>query len=229
MMTFNHHRRPAVGRPAFDDIGIKGTLCKEFGVIDIPRFRLEYLDERFPDYFSFFLRIDNTLQRLEKFLFRIDNTNIQRVIFFKNSSYFINFISSQQAVINKDRFHLLTDCPINKGRNNGGINTARQGTDDAGTADLRSNPFHRFLNIHTHIPATVTSGNAVEKVAEDVGALRRMNNLGMKLDSVDLSFIISHGGYGTGRCPCHNLKSTRNVRHVITMTHPDIECIIQTV
>src|ERR1035437_9221798 len=74
-----------------------------------------------------------------------------------------------------------------------------------------------------HAPVSPALANVEYKAVQDFGAMPGMHNFRMELDPVHLPFLVGHGGHRAGMRFGQHAESGRHLKHLVAMTHPDVE------
>ena len=109
MVAFDHRRRPACRRKGFNHIRIERPLGQKRGVLDLFRFFDEHLGEFIPDDLSFFFRVSDLLQPLEKALFGVDDIEVDVKMAVERLLDGSHLVFTQQPVVDKDTMQFRAD------------------------------------------------------------------------------------------------------------------------
>jgi hypothetical protein len=80
-----------------------------------------------------------------------------------------------------------------------------------------------FAGEIAQLPRAGTMAHRPEKVAQDLGAFRRVGNFGVKLQTVDWQLPVFHRGQRTGGRGGQRYKIAGAFRHLIPMAHPNLD------
>jgi hypothetical protein len=105
-----------------------------------------------------------------------------------------SLVLAQQAVIDEDARELVADRLVDEQRRDGGVDAARERAEHPAAADLRSDPLDLLLDHGRRRPRRARAGDAVEEVFQHFLAVRRVHDLGVELDAVELPFGRLEGG-----------------------------------
>ena len=93
-------------------------------------------------------------------------------------------------MIDEHAGQLIADRLVNEDGGDGGIDAAGQPANHPALADLRADFLDRLVLEGTHRPVAGTAGDLAHKVAQDGGAVRRVDDFKMELRGVELARLI---------------------------------------
>ena len=73
-----------------------------------------------------------------------------------------------------------------------------------------------------HVPGWITGADPENIIFKNFNALRRVNNLGMELNTVYLFGLVVDCSKWRIRAVGYGLKTGRKIRYTVTMAHPDL-------
>ncbi len=95
-------------------------------------------------------------------------------------------VAAQQAVVDEDADELVADRLVHEQRGDRGVDAARERAEDARAADLGPDALDLLLDHGRGRPGRRSVGDRVEEVLQEVGAVRRVDDLGVELHAVEL-------------------------------------------
>ena len=131
-----------------------------------------------------------------------------------------SLVLAQEAVVDEDARELVPDRLVHEQRGHGRVDAARQRAEDALAADLGANPLHLLLDNRGRRPGRRCVGDAVEEVLEDVLAVRRVHDLGVELDAVEVALRRLEGGHRRRRGRRDDLRAVGRLRDRVAVAHP---------
>ena len=103
---------------------------------------------------------------------------------------------AQQAVVDEDARQLVADRLVHEQRSDGGVDAAGERAEHALAADLGADALDLLLDHGRRRPDGRGAGDLVEEVLQHVLSVRRVHDLGMELDAVQLPRAILERGHG---------------------------------
>ena len=107
-----------------------------------------------------------------------------------------------------------------QGRRHGGVHAAGQGQQDLAVPDLLPDLADGGLLVVAHGPVARRAADLVQEVADHVGAVLRVVDLGMVLDAVEAPALVADGHVGAGAGVGHQGEALRHLLHVVAVAHP---------
>ena len=133
----------------------------------------------------------------------------------------ISLVLSHKTLIDKNAGELLADGTAEKCSGNGAVNAARKTENDFFVANFFTELFNGCINEAVHLPVTCAAANIENKVSEHLIAVLGMSNLGVELNSIDLSVNVLHCSAGAVVGFGYNLKALGRFGDIIRMAHPN--------
>ena len=128
----------------------------------------------------------------------------------------------QQPVIDENAGQLLADRLVDQHRGDRRVHAARQPADHPSASYLRPNPGNLRRSECRHGPGPGQPNHVMGKVAQQLRAVRRVDDLRMKLHAVEVAPIIGDGGK-RGRFTCRdNPEPGRQPSHPVPVAHPNL-------
>src|SRR6516165_2174576 len=129
---------------------------------------------------------------------------------------------AQQAGVDKDAGQLVADRLVQQHRRDGGIDPAREAADDISIADLTTNFVDRLGAKPRHCPVAAAARKLMSEVAQQLGALGSMCNLGMENGAVKAPVVVSDRGIGCGLARGNRTETRRQRVDPVAMAHPHL-------
>jgi hypothetical protein len=98
--------------------------------------------------------------------------------------HLLRFALAKQTVIDEDARQLVADRAVDEQGRHRRVDTAGEGADDLLIAYLGADPLHLLLDELERRPRRRRLAGVQHEAAEDVGAARRVRDLGVELDAV---------------------------------------------
>ena len=113
----------------------------------------------------------------------IDDVQIGLEMIAERRAHRFGFALAQQAVVDEDARHLRADRLQQQRRRHRRIDAAGQAADDAMVADALAQLGHGLFDERADLPDARAAADVVEEVAQDLAAVRRVADFGMKLQA----------------------------------------------
>ncbi len=185
---------PPRERHALDDVGIERALGQEFGAADFCRLGLEHLDEEPADGLALRLRVGDARERVEELLRGIHVDERDVVVVAEQRHDLLGLVQPHQAVIDEDAGELVADRLVDQHRRDGAVDAAREAADHAALADLLADLGDHLALVGGHGPVGLEARDLVHEVGEQLGAVRRVHDLGMELHGVEAAGLVGDDG-----------------------------------
>ena len=236
VMALDHRRRITGDRHGFDHVGIKRSLRQEprfaNGSVGVAR-RIEPQARRYrpfknfnecpADDFAFALRVGHALEPREKQSRRVFVEQPDAEVAAKHFLHDLSLARAEQTVVDENASKLVADGLVNQRRRHAGIHAAAQAEDDFLAADLRADFRDRLLEVVAHGPVTAAAADAVDEVAVDLAAARRVDDFRMKLQTVGIRRAVFDGCVIRISRRGHRNKSLRQTGEFVPVRIPDLE------
>jgi len=219
-MTLNSCRFAA--EAAFYNVRINGALCQIVNSTDFLSFFFKYANEFFADNFTFAFRSSYSCQFAVEALACVNayEVNIELTAFTENSANLFALVFAQQTVVYKYAGQLLADSLSQHSGTNAGINTAGKRAQHLAVADSFFQLSNSLLYERIHFPGACTAANIVNKVAQHLGAVFGMQNLGMELYAIQFACFILSSSNRAVRSAGNNFEAGSCGFDIIVMAHP---------
>ena len=213
---------PPRGDDRLDDVGIERTLGQELDPAERLRLLLEDLDEGGADDLAldFGLLDAGEPRQEERTGVPHDERNV--VMAAEDGLDLLPLARAQEAVIDEDAVEPAADRLVDEHGGDGGIDPAREPADDAAPADLGPDARKGLLAEGGHGPIARAARHLAAEIAQEIGAMRGVHDLGMEHHTVEPALVV--GGHGKGRPLAHadRAKSLGQPHHAVAMAHPDL-------
>ena len=107
-------------------------------------------------------------------------------------------------------------------RRDRGIDAAREAADHPSPADLAADLVDRLGAKQRHRPVAAAAGDIMGEIAQQLAALRRVHDLGMKQHAIETPGVIGDRGVGRGLAGRHRAKAGRQCVDPVAMAHPHL-------
>src|SRR5581483_2830749 len=181
MMALDHGRRVAGDGHGFDYVGIQGALRQKSGLAGAFGGCLEYFNEGGANDFAFAFRLGHTFEAPQEQARGLLVLKLHAKVAPKDLPHDRGFPAAQQAIIDENTGQLLADGLVQQRRRHARINTAAEPENDPLRPNLGPDIFHRLIDVTVHRPVFATAADVMDKIGENLFAVRRMDHLGMEL------------------------------------------------
>ena len=187
----------------------------------LPRFLLEDADELLADDLALLLRVGHAREPAEEALLRLDVDERHVEVAAERLDDLVRLVLAQEAVVDEDARELVADGLVDEQRRDGRVDAPGERAQDALRADRRTNARDLLLDHGGGRPGGRRAGDLVEEVLQDLLAVRRVHDLRMELDAVELARAILEGGdRRRGRGGGH-VSADRRRGDRVAVAHPD--------
>jgi len=143
----------------------------------------------------------------------------------KNLLHHFCLAPAQQPVVDEDARQLVANRLVQQRRRDARVHAARQPADHAAVrADLVADPRDRLLDERDHRPVARGLADPEQPVAEQLGAARRVDDLGVELQAVDPPLGVREAGeravVGLGGVHEAGRDRIDEIRRSVTITKP---------
>ena len=184
-------RRDAVLAAArLDHVGVERPLHEEADVAQPPRLLLEDADELLADDLPLAPRDPrrpSSRERNRSCACDVDERDVE--VPGERLDHLLGLVLAQQAVVDEDARELVADRLVHEQRGDGRVDAAREPADHALGADLRADALDLLLDHRGGRPRGRRAREVVEEVLQDLLAVRRVDDLGVELDAVELALV----------------------------------------
>ena len=185
MVALDERRRVARDGHGLDDVGVKRALREELGLARFLRRGLEDINERLADDLALLLRVGDALELREEQLGGVLVLQLHLEVLAEDLLHDLGLAGAQQAVVDEDAGELVADGLVQKRGGHAGIHATAQSKDDALSADLRADVRDGLLQVIAHRPVLAAAADAVDEVAVNLSAARRVDDFGVELKAED--------------------------------------------
>ena len=130
-------------------------------------------------------------------------------------------VLAQQPVVDEDARELVADRLVDEQRGDRGVDAAGEAADHALAADLGADALDLLLDHRGGRPGGRRAGDLVEEVLQQVLAVRRVHDLGVELDAVELAPRLLEGGDRRRRRAGDDARALGRRRDRVAVAHPD--------
>ena len=132
----------------------------------------------------------------------------------------LGLVLSQQPVVDEHAGELVADRAVHERRGHGGVDAARQPADDAALADLGADPLDLLVDHRRGRPALAAAGDLAQEPLEDLGAVGRVDDLGVELDPVEAALGALERGDRRAGAGGERGEAGRRLEHAVAVAHP---------
>ena len=173
-----------------DDVRVERPLDEEAHVAELSRLLLEDADELLADDLALLLRVGHAGEPAEEALLRLHVDERHVEVAAERLDDLLGLVLAQQAVVDEDARELVADGLVHEQRRDRRVDAARERAEHALGADRGADARDLLLDHRSGRPGRRRAGDLVEEVLEDLLAVRRVHDLGMELDAVELALAI---------------------------------------
>ena len=136
----------------------------------------------------------------------------------------VALILAQQAVVDEDARQLVADRALQQRRRDGAVHAAGERQQHLAAADSAAAVLHGLLQIRRHRPLRGEAADLIQKVFQDVGAVDRVQHLGVELHAIELLLLALHRRVGAARGGADDLEPGAERADLHAVAHP-IDCL----
>src|SRR3989454_575134 len=219
VVGLDRRRRPAEGN-RLDHVRIEGALGEPGDLAELPGLFFEDGDELGADPLALDLRIGDATQNVEEAVAGIDMDQVDLEGVTEGMVDRPRLALPQEPVVDEDARELIPDGAVDQHRDHRRVHPARQRAQDAAGADFLSDLLDRRVDEAGHGPRAARPAD-VEEVVEDLPSLRRVDDLRVELDRVELPLVVGHRGDRAVQGGAEGRKALRRPEDGVAVAHPD--------
>ena len=179
-------RGDALGAAGLDHVRVERALDEEARLAQLLGLLFEDADELLADDPALLLRLGHALEPREEAVGRVDVDERDVEVALERLDHLRGLVLAQQAVVDEDAGQLVADRLVHEQRRDRRVDAAGERAEDALAADLRADPLDLLLDHGRGRPGRPRAGDAVEEVLQHLLAVRRVHDLRVELDAVEL-------------------------------------------
>src|SRR5213594_1758107 len=221
-MALDERRRVSIDGHGLDYVGVKRALRQKLRLARALACGLEDLDEGFADDFAFALGIGYAAQLFQEERRSVLVLELDVKVAAEDLLHDFRFAGAEQPVVDENAGELVADGLVQERGGEARIHAARQAEQDALRADLGADGLDGLVDVAAHGPFLPAAADAVDKVAEDFLAARRVRDFGMKLDAEEFLGPVFDGGVGGILRDGHRLEAVRQLRELVAVGIPNL-------
>ncbi len=191
-------------------------------VAELGRGVLEHADEGLADAFALRFGVRDAGKLTEEALLRVDEVQLHAHVLRERLLHLLRLAGAHDAVVDEHADQPVADRCVRDRCRHRGVDAAGEGADRPAVADLRLHACDRGLEDLLGRPAAATATDVEQEVAQDLGALGRVHDLGVELDAEAVVAVRDHGMRRVRRV-AHGLEAGRRLRDAVAVAHPDGE------
>lgn len=196
--------------------------AEEVGAAELLCLFLKGLDEQPADDLALGFRVADAFELTDETIGGIDVQQVQIVVLAEHGDDAGRLVLAHQAVVDEDAGQLVADGLVDQQGCDGAVDAARKRADDTLVAHLRADLLDRLLPVGRHRPVALDAGNVVNEITDQLGAIRRMHDLGMELHAVIFPLLVGDEGVGRVGGGGDHLETIRQRGDAVAMAHPDL-------
>ena len=190
---------------------------------------LEHPDELVADDAALVLGIGHAGEAGEEALARVDHDEVHPEVRLERLAQELRFALAHEPVVDVDARQPVADRPMDERRRDSGVDPTRQRADDLALrtgrggvrVDALADPVDRRLDEVRGRPGGNGPADAQHEVGEHVAAARRVHDLGVELDAIEVARWVGQARVGRGVRLRRRLETGREARDRVGVAHPD--------
>ena len=147
-----------------------------------------------------------------------DERHLERVA--KRADHLLALVLAHQPVIDEHARQLVADRAVHEQRGDRRVDAAGQAADHVGLPHLRADAADLVLDDRRRRPGLLAAADLGEKAREDLLAVGRVHDLGVKLDAVDAALGVLDGGDRRGARGGQRGEAGRRLEDGVAVRHP---------
>ena len=159
--------------------------------------------------------------RVEEPLLRLDVDERHVEVLAERLDDLLRLRLAQEAVVDEDARELVADRLVHEQRGDRRVDAARERAEDALRADLGADPLDLLLDHRRGRPGGRRAGDVVEEVLQDLHPARRVHDLRVELDAVELPLRRLERGDRRRRRAGDDPRALGRRDHGVAVRHPD--------
>jgi hypothetical protein len=175
------------------------------------------------DDLALLLRILDPFERREEALGRIHADHVHAHVLGEGRHDLIALVQPQQAGVDEHAGQLRADGLVQQGRDDGGVDAARQAQHDLVRTDALPDLGDAVFDDVARGPQGAAAADLVDEALQDPAALAGMGDLRMELQAVQPALDIGHAGHRGRVGAGHQLEARRQLGNAVTVRHPHIQ------
>ena len=202
-----------------DHVGVDGALGQEVHGADLLGLLLKDPDELLADDLPLALRLRDPGQLAQEQVLGVGPDEVD-VPLFEGGLHLVALVQAHEAVVHEHAGQLTAHGLGHQGRRHGGVHAAGQGQQDLAVPDLLPDLADGGLLVVAHGPVALGAADFIQEVADHVGAVLRVVDLRVVLDTVEAPALVADGHVGAGAGVGHQGEALRHLLHVVAVAHP---------
>ncbi len=135
----------------------------------------------------------------------------------------LRFLGAQHTVVDEHARQLVAYRPIDDGGGHGGIDAAGEGADHAPVPDHGADALDLAPDEVLHRPGRLRLADTQHEIAQNLGALIGVVDLGVELDAEEPAASVAEGGERRVVARRQHLPAMGKRLHAIAVAHPDAQ------
>ena len=211
--------RRSLDRHRLDDVRIHSPLNQKIDGPHLLCFFFKDLDEFPANDLALAFGLGNAGKEIQEAVGGIHSANVQVEIVAKQRKHLFKFVLSKQAVVDEHAGQPIADRPGYECGRHCGVHTTADGAYRSALPYLILNPRNGTLDKRAHRPGPTATTNIKNKSPQQRRAILRVRDLGVKLNSENLSGVVFHRRHRRIAAR-RNLEVRRGFQYPVAMTHP---------
>ena len=178
-------RRRARTAAGLDDVGVQRALDEVLRVAELRGLLLEDADELGADRLALELRIAHARKPREEAILGVDGDERDLEVVAERGDDLLALVLAHEPVVDEHARELVADRAVHEQRRDARVDAPAQAADDATVPDLRADRRDLLGDDALRAPRAVGAADVDQEALEDRLAIRRVDDLGVKLDAVD--------------------------------------------
>ena len=102
----------------------------------------------------------------------------------KGLDHLLGLVLAQQAVVDEDAGELIANSAVDERRSGRGVDASREAADHSAVTDLGAHRRNLLVDNRGRRPALLEARDLAQEAVQDLGAVRRVDDLRVELDPV---------------------------------------------
>ena len=138
----------------------------------------------------------------------------------KGLDHLLGLVLAQQAVVDEHAGELIADRAVDERRGGRGVDASREPADHSSLADLGAHRRDLLVDHRGGRPALLEARDLAQEAVEDLGAVRRVDDLGVELDPVQAPLGALAGGDRRPWAGGQRDEARRRLEDAVAVAHP---------
>ena len=193
-MGLDLDRGLGLGGLGLDDVGVERALGQEVDLSKLAGLLLEDPDELVADDAPLLLRILHALEPAEESVSGVEHHQLHAQVLFERCAQQLRLALAHQAVVDVDAGELVAHGAMHQRGRHRRVDPARERTDHPSRSNAVANLGDVGLHEARRCPGLSGTGDIDNETAQDLPAVRRVDDLGVELDPVQVPLWVRKSG-----------------------------------